>query len=122
MRSHRTNYLRVRREIDAQLASKSPQTQGLPFAAGAAALIIPMLLVFVPAVPQWALQGSWLIGLALWALWVIFLIWRAARLIRAGDYKSARDYDRRGKFLLPPEYAASESYLSHRRRSRQPKP
>ncbi|MGH7027923.1 hypothetical protein [Brevundimonas sp.] len=42
-------------------------------------------------------------------------------MMRAGDIKSARDYDRRAKFDLPPEYAASESLLAHQRRERRTK-
>lgn len=50
--------------------------------------------------------------------WVFFAAWRATRLLRADIIKSDRDYDRRGKYLLPPEYAATESPLAASRRRR----
>ncbi|WP_313472524.1 hypothetical protein [Brevundimonas sp.] len=81
---------------------------------------------FAPAILPWAplvllrsgYLPAWMFAFALAATWCLFVTWRASRMIRAGEIKSARDYDRRAKFDLPPEYAASESLLAHQRRKR----
>jgi hypothetical protein len=117
-----TAYLKLRHWVDAQLASGSWLVRRRPFKDSILIFAIPALLGWAPFVPRWAVSSSLVVAAAMWLLWIAFVGWRAARLIRAGNYKSARDYDRRGKFLLPPEYAASESYMSHRRRSRKAKP
>ena len=52
------------------------------------------------------------------AVWLGFVAWRAIRLIRAGNIKSDRFYDVKGKFDLPPEYAATASILAHQKRGR----
>ncbi|SFS77142.1 hypothetical protein [Brevundimonas viscosa] len=54
--------------------------------------------------------------LTLFCAWNAFVLWRVARIIRAVSIKGDREFDRYGKYLLPSEYAASESYLAHQRR------
>ncbi|WP_327445859.1 hypothetical protein [Brevundimonas sp.] len=57
-------------------------------------------------------------AMGLSAAWLGFCSWRAMRLFRVVGIKSARDYDRVGKYRLPPEYARSDSYLAHQKRGR----
>lgn len=46
-----------------------------------------------------------------------FVLWRAARVIKACQIVNARRYERRDRYSLPPEYASSESaYLAERRK------
>ncbi|WAC60705.1 hypothetical protein [Brevundimonas sp. SL130] len=118
----RATYFKMRHWVDAQLSSESRHVRERPFIVSLIILFIPALLGWAPFVPRWAVSSSLVVAAAFWVSWIAFVGWRAARLIRASNYKSARDYDRRGKFLLPPEYAASESYMSHKRRSRKAKP
>jgi len=66
-------------------------------------------------------SAAWLIAACFSLLWIGFVSWRGWRLMQTNSIKSARDYDRRAKFKLPPEYAASESLLAHRQRKRRSK-
>jgi len=80
-------------------------------------LLLPFTLL------EWATDGAmpdwfWLLPIPLALAWTAFVIWRAGRLTRAASILSARDYDRSGKFLLPPEYANSESSFAAARRAR----
>ncbi len=49
-------------------------------------------------------------------LWFSFVGWRAWLLIRQAAERGDRLYDRKGKFLLPPEYTHTESATKARRR------
>jgi hypothetical protein len=92
------------------------------FTFGPKAAFAPAALPFIPLVlARSGFLPAWLLALALASTWCVFVAWRASRMIRAGEIKSARDYDRRAKFDLPPEYAASESLLAHQRRERRTK-
>jgi hypothetical protein len=117
----RAAYLKVRHWVDARLSSESWLVRNRPFKDSILVFAVLALTGWAPFVPRWAVSSSSVVAAAFWLLWIAFVGWRAARLIRAGNYKSARDYDQRGKFLLPPEYAASESYMTHQRRSRKAK-
>nr|WP_312990626.1 hypothetical protein [Brevundimonas diminuta] len=124
MKSLSPAYLKLRRRVDALLSNPAQHIEvgplyirrndliaAIPFAAFAPLILFHLLLIPLP----WT---AWLLALPWAATSGIFLGWRAWRLIRADSIKSARDYDRRAKFLLPPEYAASESLLAHQRRKR----
>lgn len=107
----RSAYLMVRRWVDTRLSYN--------FTFGPKAAFAPAALPFVPLVLlRSGYFPAWLLALALASTWCGFVAWRASRMMRAGDIKSARDYDRRAKFNLPREYAASESLLAHQRRER----
>lgn len=61
-------------------------------------------------------------GFALCLIWFCFVGWRVTRLIRAISAKVDRDFDKRRKFDLPPEYAKTESATaSRRKRQKRPK-
>lgn len=87
---------------------------------GAKAGTLSLLIGFAPVVPGVALRAS--APLACGALvslaWFGFVGWRASRLLRAAAVKGDRQFDRKTKFTLPPEYAASESVTAARRRAR----
>jgi hypothetical protein len=107
----RENYLCLRRWIDRDLRDKgkpiSVAVAMLPAFAGTVLLREgDGVLVYVGIL----LCGTTLLGEA-------FIGWRAVRLIRAISIYSARRYERRDRYFLPPEYANSESsYLAKRRR------
>ena len=54
------------------------------------------------------------------AAWAAFVAWRWWRLLKAYAIKGDREYDRRGKLRLPPEYRESESVTRARRKQRRP--
>lgn len=106
----RSTYLHVRRWVDGVLSGPPRRSQ----------LVIG--IAFVPYIPVVILQSAfipvWILCTVLAAAWTLFILWRAHRLGRAGHLRSARHYDRHGKFDLPPEYAASESHMAHRSRQK----
>ncbi|NBW07321.1 MAG: hypothetical protein EBR82_04785 [Caulobacteraceae bacterium] len=51
-------------------------------------------------------------------IWTGFVLWRAGRMMQAASIKGDRQYDQHGKYLLPPEYARSESATAARRRGK----
>ena len=57
-------------------------------------------------------------GFTLSAIWFFFVAWRVVRLTRARSAKMDREYDRKHKFDLPPEYAGTESATKARFRRR----
>ena len=85
---------------------------------------ISLLLAILPIVGA-AFAGTindapvlWSTALAIVAIWLSFVAWRAARLMKARAYKSGRYYERRGRYYLPSEYADTTSaILDHRRES-----
>ena len=48
--------------------------------------------------------------------WMVFVGWRGVRVAKAATIKGDRDYDQKTKFMLPPEYADSESLRATNRR------
>ena len=62
-----------------------------------------------------------IIGLIFDALWFGVVGWRAWLLFRRSAAKSDRLYDQKGKYMLPPEYADTESATGARRRKRNPR-
>jgi hypothetical protein len=111
-----TTYLRVRKWTDKTLSAHLSTQQSV-------ALTPAYLLLFPFIVLEWATSGAapdvlWLFPIPLTLTWVGFVSWRAGRLGKAASIRSARYYDQRGKFLLPPEYGKSESSLAAARRER----
>ncbi len=60
----------------------------------------------------------WIMASAICVLWTTFVGWRTVRLWKATGLRGDRDYDRRLKLLLPPEYASTESATTGRRKRR----
>lgn len=106
-------YLRVRGFVDRNLL------QGIRTYAH---LLGPIPLVVVGGARSYldrpaaiiAWTGAALIGVA----WTSFVAWRGWRLLRATTIRGDRRFDQRDKFRLSPEYQASESILTARRRPR----
>lgn len=83
---------------------------------GALAACLPVPFVVRPY-QDWevaALAGSVIAAV----LWFGFVAWRGLRLLRATAGRGDREYDRQGKYDLPPEYKATESATSAARRRR----
>jgi hypothetical protein len=109
--AHTEYYRRVRRWVDHDLAY-----QWRPLS-----IFGPLFLVmFVMIAANWAggvpVVLGWTIIAPVYAVWMAFICWRIIRLIRTVTIKGDREFDQRGKYLLPPEYTASESYLAHQKR------
>jgi hypothetical protein len=106
-------YLILRRWIDHDIAHRyrAPSVQISSVVTGF--LVISLLFA-----------EGWLMRLALITLLLIssictgFVFWRLSRIVRAFTIKGDREYDQKGKFLLPPEYANSESTTTAERRNR----
>lgn len=108
----RTIYLGVRRWTDTELArGGNHNLASLPFVV-ALCLSAPFHL-YTTGPARLIGVGAFLL---LAAAWVVFMVWRGVRLMRAASIRSARRFDRHGKYDLPPEYAASESHLAHQHR------
>ena len=105
-------YLDVRRWTDAELTREPRGGLGL----APMVLAIGIGLLFQAATTGPVRSAAWAVCVAAATLWIGFISWRGIRLIKAASLLGDRDYDRHGRFLLPPEYAGSESHLSHRRR------
>lgn len=103
---------RIRRWVDHEVSK--PTYNSFAFAPACFALTPFVALEFVThgASPDWLL----VLPITFAVAWVGLVIWRGARMAKAGSLKSSRDYDRKGKYLLPPEYADSESTLAARTR------
>ena len=103
-------YRKVRRWVDDDLAH-----QHRPLS-----LFAPLILAALMMMPVRPGADAFLpllgVVLTLFCAWNVFVVWRIARILRAAAIKGDREFDRYGKYQLPPEYAASESYLAHRRR------
>ena len=59
----------------------------------------------------------WLLATGAAATWVAFVGWRLVRLMRAKALKSARYYERKGRYHLAPEYHETTSAILDRRRN-----
>ncbi|MFL9841953.1 hypothetical protein ABS767_13345 [Sphingomonas sp. ST-64] len=107
----RPTYLKIRRLVDNDIkTSPRPISPIL----GVAFLLIPVLT------GSWGYSGMliWLPAVLLAVAWTAFAWWRAIRAFRASVIRGDRDYDRRLKYLLPGEYARTESATASRRRRR----
>lgn len=106
-------YFRIRHWVDKTLAVPvmTPAT------------LAPVCFILLPCAALEYLTNGAAPNVLVWASalaavgWMAFVGWRGLRMAKAGMLKSSRDYDRRGKHLLP-EYAASESALAARLRKR----
>ena len=56
---------------------------------------------------SWLSRAFWLLVSLFGAAWTGFVLWRASRIMKAATIRGDRQFDQRGKYLLPPEYAAS---------------
>lgn len=79
-----------------------------------------LIITFLPVLPFVIARSA--MGIATTAplsvAWAAFVGWRAWRLLKASRIRADREYDRKGKFNLPPEYRSTESVTKARRRSR----
>jgi hypothetical protein len=113
-----TTYMRVRRWVDHDLANRYRP----------ASLFVPLFVALIGTAIALQVGGAasaigWTIALP-GAACLGFALWRALRLMRAAAIKGDRQYDRRTKFTLSPEYHSSESVTaaSRRKRARQRQP
>jgi hypothetical protein len=112
------SYLAVRRFVDRDVARNSrPPTLFLGF-------VVPVMLMapFHGRVPVPALIAGWVVVGGAGVAWSAFVWWRAWRIMSANAIRSDREFDREGKFKLPPEYWTSESATRAARRKRARKP
>lgn len=87
--------------------------------AGNLSLLIGMLpWLVIGLIRQWADKSSspLVLVLAFDAVWFALVGWRAWRLFRQSAERNDRLYDQSGKYVLPPEYAHTESATKARRR------
>ncbi|HST91375.1 MAG TPA: hypothetical protein VLJ13_04175 [Brevundimonas sp.] len=103
-------YVVVRRWVDARFSSDETRQGDL--------VVLPVVILVLPLWFAGSMPILAACGVVIALAWLWFVSWRAWRLIRTASIKDARDYDRRGKFLIPPEYATSESHFAHHRRKR----
>jgi hypothetical protein len=113
-------YGRLKRWVDKDLAAGWPVRRPLalygPFCAAG---FVGIGAYNAGSFAGFAVALFWWVIVPLWAIWTAFVLWRASRLMRAVTLRSDRLYDRGGKYLLPPEYAATESLTAIHRRARQ---
>ena len=106
------SYLRIRRLVDRDLIDSHR-----PFS-----IILPMIVGMFVAAPfgSNASERLWAFAIAQILLlpWYLFVGWRFSRLCRAASLRSARQYEREGRYKLPLEYADSESAAMARRRKK----
>lgn len=107
-------YLVVRRWVDHDIAHH----HRAPSVSLSGILTISLAFALVRA-DGWVSRMAWLGPLLLSLAWTGFVLWRAWRVTRAVTIKGDRQYDRKTKFKLPPDYSGSESVLAASRRRRQ---
>ncbi len=107
-------YLKVRRWVDRDVTTYPRYS--VAFQGAFIAMIV--LLLGAHALGRVATLGFWLLIFPLWAAWTAFVLWRVVRITRAATIRGDRGYDQKTKFILPPEYAQSESVLAASRRGR----
>ena len=107
-------YLRIRRWVDRDLASRSLNTIAHVFG------LIPILVAALAqnVFEQPVTTVVWTVAIGLCVAWTAFIVWRGVRLIKAGSIKGDREFDQTGKFLLSPEYHRSESVTATLQRKR----
>ena len=106
-------YLVVRRWVDHDIAHH----HRAPSVSLSSILTISLAFALVRA-DGWVSRMAWLGPLLLSSAWTGFVLWRAWRVTRAMTIKGDRQYDRKTKFKLPPDYSGSESVLAASRRRR----
>lgn len=103
----RKTYLLMRRWADRSWIDHGPRPPAiLP------TFLLCLLALLVPHTPV----TTALFGLA--AVWFAFVTWRGIRLLRAMAVYGDRQFDRKDKYSLAPEYRRSESTLRAKRRKR----
>jgi len=99
------------RTVDADLVKSSrPISTFVPFFA---------LIVLAMVGRGWSfatLAIVWIPTAAIVLPWFAFVGWRSTRLMRAALWRGDHNYDREGKYRLPPEYADTESATFARKR------
>jgi uncharacterized membrane protein len=105
-------YRKVRRWVDRELDTVARGFMIPLFAAAGVGIVAAREL---SGWAEWIAVGA---VAASAAAWIGFVAWRAWRLMRASGLRGDRDYDRRIKHDLPPEYADTESATAARRRRR----
>ena len=108
-------YLTLRKLVDADL-SRGPRL--LPDGTlsgigdkGGLSLLPATVPIFVAAFLDRDRTSTilWLVMSFASFLILMFILWRLWRIVRARSIKSARYYERKGRYSLPPEYANSTS-------------
>ena len=109
-----STYLTVRRWIDHDIAHRyrQPSVQ-------VSSVVTGILLMTLFLADGWLLRLALAPLFLLSSIWTGFVFWRLSRILRAFTIIGDREYDRRGKFILPPEYENSESATAAGRRKRQ---
>lgn len=75
--------------------------------------MLPFLpLFFLDKLWEWV----WAVAAAWFVVWNLFVGWRYARYLKEISIENDRQYDRVGKYGLPPEYPDSESATRARQR------
>ena len=78
--------------------------------------LLPFILIIALSIPFRA-QRSIIEFVVFWFLvfgaitWLIFVGWRIFHSLKRQGLKGGREYERRGRYRLPPEYAESEDAL-----------
>ena len=107
----------IRRFVDWDLRRKPITT------AGNLTLFVGMVpwffaLILRPATASPNFSAIVFAAIAFDVIWFAFVGWRALLLFKAISTKGDRLYDRSGKYVLPTEYAETESATKARRRRR----
>lgn len=110
-----SRYLKLRRVVDRDLSRGGLQRSGLwSFLIALWLAVWPVPLVQRPfGSADYALIT---IGVITTTFWLLFVCWRASRLIRATALRGDRAYDRHDKYCLAREYHDTHSATRTRRR------
>ena len=101
--------------------------KGGPPSATRASYVIAVLIALSPmSILERPYEGSDIVIFSITTMlslsWLGFVAWRLFRITKAESISADRQYDRHGKFELPPEYSATESATSASRRKRRKRP
>ncbi len=107
-------YLKVRRWVDRDIADYPRNSIALQ------GVLIAMLALAMGAYAagSLAIAAFWLLAFPPGAIWTAFVLWRVVRITRAATIRGDRGYDQKTRYILPPEYADSESVWAASRRKR----
>lgn len=98
------------RAVDADLMRRRPFSLFLPLFALIALAMVSRDWPFAARAIVWIPTVAIALG------WYAFVGWRSWRHIKVAAWHGDRHYDREGKYLLPPEYADTESLTVARKR------
>lgn len=107
-------YLKVRRWVDRDLVDYPRHSIALQ--GGFLALMLLALAAYAGGLVT--IIAFWLMIFPVGAAWLGFVFWRAYRLSQAATIRNDRLYDQKAKFMLPHEYATTESVSAASRRKR----